>query len=106
MTGVVAALAAASGFKATASPVDPSGFGFQTELVTVTVFGGAAPYTHQWIKVSGDDLFPQSPTSRFTRFFGTVPSAETFFAEFYDLVTDANGQTTVSNTVSASITGG
>ena len=105
MTGVVAAVAAANGFKATASPDSVSGVGTQTGIVTVSVIGGAPPYTHEWIKAFGDDLTPQSPTGASTRFTGSPPSAEVFSAAFYDIVTDSSGRMTVSNTIAADLTG-
>ena len=64
-----------------------------TNAVTVTPLNGNGPYTYSWVKIEGDDMYAESPSSAITRFTGTVPIGEVIFATFRCTVTDSSNST-------------
>lgn len=78
-----------------------------SEEVSVTITGGAAPYTYAWSLVFAYDgtWSIQSSTSDRTRFScSAVPLGESYVAEFKCTVTDARGVSSDSATVTVTCT--
>lgn len=95
-------------FSATAAPTSNYGYGTSsspivvtTNICTVTVTGGTAPYTYSWTPVDGTwaAVFPTSPSTAFRSpsLDASQGSDTTFTCE----VTDADGNTATTNPVSA-----
>ena len=61
-----------------------------TNAVTVTPAGGAAPYTYAWVRTSGVGS-ANSPTAAVTSFRAIVPNFTTYNGSFQCTVTDAIG---------------
>ncbi len=90
-------------YGATASPYAQS---VTTSNVTVTPTGGAAPYSYAWAEVSGPfaDWSILSPSSASTAFRkGLVSPGDNEFATYACTVTDANGNSVVSDTITANV---
>ena len=82
---------------ATVNDSTPSGETFgpttvETNTVTVTPSGGAAPYTYAWVRTSGVGS-ANSPTAAVTSFLAIVPKFNTYVGAFLCTVTDAIGGT-------------
>jgi hypothetical protein len=77
------------------------------ENATCTVTGGASPIAYLWVRVSGDtQITPSVEDSSFTSFGATFPiDGASFTTVFRCDVTDANGLTASSNTVTVTMTG-
>lgn len=69
--------------------------GVSTDTTTVTVTGGNAGASIRWVKVSGDDLVANSPSSFTTSFYGTVGTGQSKSAVFMGVVTKAGQQAAV-----------
>lgn len=106
MTGaVMAASALAGGIKVTVAPNPVVGVGTQTGIATATVDNAVLPVSYSWVFQGGDSLSPQSPTSQGTRFVGSPPGGEIFFASYVCVVIDATGATATSDVLVARLTG-
>jgi hypothetical protein len=64
---------------------------------TATPSGGLAPYTYSWVKLSGDTIVANSPTSAVTTFTGNVPPDATRSAIFRCTCTDSLGATATAD---------
>jgi hypothetical protein len=72
--------------------------------VTVTPSGGTAPYTYSWEWLNGDlAVSADTPTAATTTFSGLIEGIATAFAYFRCLVTDANGSTVYTETVTVQL---
>lgn len=96
-----------SGLAAAAAPAvrvaTRSGPGTVTTGVTVvTVTGGVAPFAYAWARASGDAVITATADdAAATAFTADIGLGETLAASFACAVTDALGQTAVSNLVNA-----
>lgn len=97
------AQSAAGPFSASA-PTSVSGFRFApggtatvSATATVTVQGGAAPYSYQWSYVSGDNFVLSAPTNATTRFSDTGGPG-TANGLYRWTATDANASTATGTT--------
>lgn len=83
------------------------GLAITSEQVTVTITGGAAPYTYVWTLVSAlsGTWTIQDSTSATARFTcAGVPVGDSYVAEFKCTVTDARGVSSDSATVTVTCT--
>lgn len=99
----------AATFNATASPSTLSASGASgsvtTASATASVSGGSGPYAYAWTKVSGAAINITSPSAASTTFGATgLAAGESRTATFRCTVTDSNGQTDATGTVSVTIT--
>lgn len=69
--------------------------GVSTSTTTVTAAGGNSGASIRWVKVSGDDLVANSPSSFTTSFYGTVGTGQSKSAVFMGVVTKAGQQAAV-----------
>ncbi len=69
--------------------------GVSTSTTTVTASGGNSGASIRWVKVSGDDLVANSPSSFTTSFYGTVGTGQSKSAVFMGVVTKAGQQAAV-----------
>lgn len=69
--------------------------GVSTSTTTVTAAGGNSGASVRWVKVSGDDLVANSPSSFTTSFYGTVGTGQSKSAVFMGVVTKAGQQAAV-----------
>lgn len=69
--------------------------GVSTSTTTVTTAGGNSGASMRWVKVSGDDLVANSPSSFTTSFYGTVGTGQSKSAVFMGVVTKAGQQAAV-----------
>lgn len=77
-----------------------------TEIVTATPSFGTPPYSYLWTQDpdTDADFTPVSPTAAATAFKHTaVIAGDTFTADFICTVTDSNGNSGISDTVSATV---
>lgn len=91
---------------ASASPGSASGYeaddamfvNVTSNSVTVTPAGGTAPYSHLWVKVSGDSSpLISSTTAATVSWTGSVPRWQSKSATWKDTITDSLGATTSIN---------
>lgn len=75
------------------------------QATTATPSGLISPIAYEWVQTSGDsDIFPNSPASNVTRFYGyTDLFPDIKRASFKCVATDANGTTAESNEVSINL---
>lgn len=69
--------------------------GVSTSTTTVQAAGGNSGASIRWVKVSGDDLVANSPSSFTTSFYGTVGTGQSKSAVFMGVVTKAGQQAAV-----------
>ena len=94
-----------SGMKVTVSPDEATGFASTggdravvTSGVSATVTGGTAPYTYAWTPSAGWSA--TSPALASTAFVSPdISPGDSSTGDAYVTVTDANGQTAVSNDI-------
>jgi hypothetical protein len=103
-------LAVTAGFRATASPggISTSVFGLSSassQSVTVTPFGGVAPFTYAWVRTSGDTTITANTPSSGTSWFDVTGLAlgEYNTAVFRCTVTDSTGGTPLTTTVDVTV---
>lgn len=102
--GSLSAVAAPNDVSKTQGDFGPGALVLTTPPTTVTVSGGAAPFTHAWARISGDaTITATAAASATTAFTASVALGVTKTAVFRDTVTDANGAHVESNDVNVTL---
>lgn len=112
MAGALSALVSGgTGFTVTLTASNLNGFSTSigtagtSRATTAQAFGGSAPYTYAWTRVSGDtEIFPGSPTAATTKFYAGSAVEDSFSGVFKCVVTDSTAAIVDSSGVTIVLT--
>jgi len=94
-------VATAAQARSLSASLSPAAIGVGEGFVTVSVSGGVAPYSYQWVQISGSPYIqPMDPTSPATEFQWNGPfNSPPRLAAWACLVTDSGNETVSTGSV-------